>query len=144
MRALLAALPAFMLACDFTSGHDPNACTSNIPAACGGMGHCVLGSDQYLSGSFPGAQTFIVRADHPQTFTFQFTFTNRLTPGTGLSLTSTEPDCSQQSSYQSRGDLFELAGDTGVISFPIQMVEAGDHLVSFQSDAYCSYEVFYQ
>jgi hypothetical protein len=144
MRLLLAVLPTFVLACDFASGHDPNACTENIPAACGGMGHCVLQGDQYLSGSLPGSQTFIIRTDHPQTVTFQFTFSNRETPGTGLSLTSTEPDCSEQSSYQSRGDLFELAGDSGVISFPIQMTEAGDHLVHFQSDAYCTYEMLYQ
>jgi hypothetical protein len=144
MRLLLAALPAFLLACDFTSSHDPNTCTEDIPAACGGMGHCVLQSNQYLSGSFPGAQTFIIRTDQPRSVTFQFTFTNRETPGTGLSLTSTEPDCSEQSSYTSMGDLFELAGASGVISFPIQMIEAGDHLVQFHSDAYCNYEMLYQ
>ncbi len=144
MRPLLAALPAFLLACDFASGKSPNACNENIPAACGGMGHCVLDGDQYLQGSFPGSQTFIVRTDHPQTVTFSFTFENRETPGTGLQLTSTEPDCSQQSSYTSQGDLFEQAGASGVISFPIQMIEAGDHLVHFQSDAYCNYEMLYQ
>jgi len=144
MRPLFAALFAFFLACDFTSGHDPNPCNQNIPAACGDMGHCVLQSDQYLQGSFPGSQTFIVRTTQPETVTFQFTFTNRETPGTGLTLTSTEPDCSQQSSYTSMGDLFELAGSSGVISFPIQMIEAGDHLVQFQSDAYCNYEMLYQ
>jgi hypothetical protein len=145
MRPLLVvALPAFLFACDFTGTRSLNQCNQDVPAACGGTGHCVLDSDQYLQGSFPGSQTFIVRTDHPQTVTFSFTFDNRVTPGTGLSLTSTEPDCSEQSSYTSQGDLFELAGPSGVISFPIQMIEAGDHLVQFQSDAYCNYEMLYQ
>jgi hypothetical protein len=137
-------LLALLFACDFTSGKSPNPCSEDIPAACGGMAHCVLDSDQYLQGSFPGSQSFIVRTQNPQTVTFSFTFDNRETPGTGLQLTSTEPDCSEQSSYTSMGDLFELAGSSGVISFPIQMIEAGDHLVHFQSDAYCNYEMLYQ
>lgn len=144
MRLLVACLPALFLACDFTSGKTLNPCDENIPAACGSMGHCVLDSDQYLQGSFPGSQTFIVRTANPQTVTFSFTFENRETPGTGLQLTSTEPDCSEQSSYTSQGDLFEQAGSSGVISFPIQMIEAGDHLVTFHSDAYCNYEMLYQ
>jgi hypothetical protein len=148
MRRLLAApvvlFLVLLLACDFTSGKSPNACNDNIPAACGGMAHCVLDNDQYLQGSFPGSQSFIVRTQNPQTVTFSFTFENRETPGTGLQLTSTEPDCSQQSSYTSQGDLFEQSGASGVISFPIQMIEAGDHLVYFHSDAYCNYEMLYQ
>jgi hypothetical protein len=144
MRLVLAALAAFLLSCDFTSGKSINPCNQDIPAACGGMGHCVLDDDQYLQGSFPGSQTFIVRTNNPETVTFQFTFQNRETPGTGLTLTSTEPDCSQQSSFVSQGDIFEQAGSSGILSFPIQMIEAGDHLVQFQSDAYCNYELLYQ
>jgi hypothetical protein len=144
MRRLVGVLPAVLLGCGFAAEKSPNACTENIPAACGETAHCVLDSDQYLQGIFPGTQSFIVRTSAPRAVTFSFTFLNRETPGMGLTLTSTEPDCSEQSSYTSQGDLFELSGQSGVLSFPIQMVEAGDHLVQFQSDAYCNYEMLYQ
>ena len=139
--ALLVAAP--LLSCDFTSGASLNQCQDTIPSACGTKAHCVLDGDQYLQGQFPGAQSFIIRTSGPQTVTFSFVFNDRRTPGTGLALTSTEPDCSEQSSYTSQGDLFELAGQDGVLSFPIQMTNAGDHLVQFSSDAYCSYEMRY-
>jgi hypothetical protein len=142
---LMVGLAGFALSCQFTQGNSLNECTDTIPAACGDTAHCVLESDQYLQGFFPGSQTFIVRTTQTVDVTFSFVFTNRVSPGTaGLSLTSTEPDCSQQSSYTSEGDLFQLAGASGIVSFPIHMATPGDHLVVFSSDAYCSYQVKYQ
>jgi hypothetical protein len=140
--ALLLLVPP--LSCGFTDGSDPNPCNDNVPAACGDIGHCVLDTDQYLQGQFPGSQSFVVRTDNPKTVTFSFTFDNRIAAGTHLTLTSTEPDCSATATYTSQGDLFELAGPSGVVSFPIQMIEAGDHLIQFSSDSYCSYELRYQ
>jgi hypothetical protein len=142
--AWAALLAGLVLSCDFTSGTSLNTCQDTIPAACGNTAHCLLGSDQYLQGQFPGAQTFTLRTTSPQTVTFSFAFQNRISPGTQLSLTSTEPDCAGQSSYTSNGDLFELAGASGILSFPIQLMSSGDHLVQFSSDAYCSYELRYQ
>jgi hypothetical protein len=145
MRRALSLLVFLVIAsCGFTSGSNPNPCNENVPGACGDTAHCVLDSDQYLSGQFPGSQSFIVRTQLPQTVTFSFVFDDRVAAGTGLTLTSTEPDCSATSTYASQGDLFELAGPSGVLSFPIRMSEAGDHLVQFNSDAYCSYELRYQ
>jgi hypothetical protein len=143
---LLAALfvCACCVCCGSPSGSGVNPCNDTIPAACGQIAHCVLDGDQYLQGELPATQTFIVRTTGPKTVTFSFTFDNREAAGTGLTLTSTEPDCSQQSSYSSQGDLFELAGSSGVLSFPIQMTQTGDHLVQFKSDAYCSYQLSYE
>jgi hypothetical protein len=138
------ALAGLVLGCDFTSGTSLNRCMDTIPAACGMTAHCVLDTNQYLQGEFPGAQTFVVRTDTPVTVNFEFVFQNRISPGTQLTLTSTEPDCAGQSSYTSQGDLFELAGASGILKFPIQLMSAGDHLVQFSSDAYCSYELRYQ
>ena len=132
------------IGCDFTSGVNLNACADSIPAPCGAIAHCAMADSDYIQGSFPGSQTIIVRTSVPKTITFKFSFTNREAAGTGLTLTSTEPSCSEQSSYSSQGDLFELAGSEGILSFPIQVTTAGDHLVQFQSDAYCTYEMRYQ
>jgi len=137
-------LTAAGIACDFTSGANLNVCQDSIPAPCGAIAHCVMGESDFVQGSFPGSQTLIVRTSVPKIITFQFVFTNREAAGTSLTLTSTEPDCSEQFSYTSQGDLFELAGPDGVLSFPIQMTTAGDHLVQFQSDAYCNYEMRYE
>ena len=137
-------LTVAIMACDFTSGANLNVCQDSIPAPCGAVAHCVMGQSDYVQGSFPGSQTLIIRTSVPKTITFQFVFTDREAAGTGLTLTSTEPDCSEQFSYTSQGDLFELGGPDGVLSFPIQMTTAGDHLVQFQSDAYCNYEMRYE
>jgi len=141
---LALALAPATLSCGVTAGDSVNPCDDDIPAACGETGHCVLDGDQYLTGQFPGSQSFIVRTQGPQVVTFSFTFDNRVSAGTGLTLTSTEPDCSGNSTYASQGDLFEDSGSSGVLSFPISMTEAGDHLVQFSSDAYCSYDLVYQ
>jgi len=133
-----------LVSCGVTAGDSVNQCTDTIAAACGMTGHCVLDSDQYLQGQFPSSQVFILRTATPAEVTFSFEFTNRISAGTTLTLTATEPDCSGQSSYTSPGDLFQTAGPSGVLSFPITMVEAGDHLIQFSSDAYCSYDLAYQ
>ena len=133
-----------LLSCGVTAGDSVNVCNASIPAPCGSIAHCALDSDQYLSGHFPGSQTFILRTTTPQRVTFFFQFDDRISAGTVLSLTSSEPDCAEQSSYTSQGDLFSLSGATGVLSFPITMTEPGDHLIQFSSDAYCSYQLAYQ
>jgi hypothetical protein len=145
-RRVGAALAASVIAasCGVTAGDTLNQCQDNLPAPCNTVAHCVLDSDQYLTGQFPGSQVFVVRTDTAQQVTFSFTFDNRISAGTGLRLTSTEPDCSGESSYQSNGDLFELSGASGVLSFPITMMDPGDHLIQFTSDAYCSYTLSYQ
>ena len=45
-----------LTSCGVTAGDSLNQCQDNIPAACGDIAHCVLGTDQYLQGQFPGSQ----------------------------------------------------------------------------------------
>ena len=144
---LVGAVPltaVLLTSCGVTAGDGVNQCTQSIPAACGDIAHCVLDDDQYLQGTFPGSQIFVIRATEPEQVTVSFQFDNRISPGTTLTLTSTEPDCSGESTYMSPGDIFQLAGASGVLSFPITMTETGDHLIQFTSDAYCSYQLSYQ
>jgi hypothetical protein len=145
-RLLVMALAGafLLLSCGVTAGDDLNTCNANIPAACGTIAHCVLDTDQYLQGQFPGSNSFVITTANPEMVTFSFEFTNRISAGTTLTLTSTEPDCSERSIYMNPGDIFQLAGASGVLSFPITMTEAGDHLIQFSSDAYCSYQLAYQ
>ncbi len=145
-RRLGAALAGtvILMSCGVTAGDSFNQCQDNIPAACGNIAHCVLGSDQYLQGEFPGSQMLVIRTQAPQQVTFSFAFTDRISAGTSLTLSSTEPDCSEKATYTSHGDLFKLAGASGILSFSLTLTEAGDHLIQFSSDAYCSYQFVYQ
>jgi hypothetical protein len=141
---LALASPAVLPSCGATAGDSLNPCNETIPAPCGMIAHCVLDNDQYVEGTFPGMQTFVVRAPAPEMVTFSFEFTNRISAGTTLTLSSTEPDCSQTSTYMNKTDIFMQAGASGILTFPITMTEAGDHLIQFSSDAYCSYDLSYQ
>lgn len=142
VHALFATAP-LVVSCSPTAGDSVNACNQSIPAACGDIAGCVLGTDQYLQGAFPSMESFVVRTQNPEQVTFSFQFTNRISAGTTLTLTATEPDCSDQSSYTSPGDIFEISGASGILTIPITFTEAGDHLIQFSSDAYCSYELSY-
>ena len=135
---------SLVMSCGVTAGDSQNVCTQDIPAPCGAIAHCVLADDQYLQGTFPGSQTFVINTEEPEMVVFSFEFTNRISAGTTLTLTSAEPDCCEQSTYMSSGDIFQLAGPSGILSFPITMTQAGDHLVQFNSDSYCSYQLSYQ
>jgi hypothetical protein len=145
-RWLAPAFVGFVLlsSCGVTAGDSLNPCQENIPAPCGDISHCVLAGDEYLSGNFPSTQTFTIHTATATQVTFSFQFNDRISAGTMLTLTSSEPDCSTPSTYTSTGDLFEDSGASGVLSFPITMTEAGDHLIVFSSDAYCSYDLAYQ
>ena len=130
--------------CGVTAGETVNPCQENFPAPCGTIAHCVLTNNEFLQGSFPGSQIFVIRTTAPEHVTFSFDFTNRISAGTTLTLSSTEPDCSERSTYMNTSDIFQAAGGSGILSFPITMTEPGDHLIQFSSDAYCSYQLVYQ
>lgn len=138
--ASLSALPS----CGVTAEDSLNQCNQTIPAPCGTIAHCILDNNEYLQGTFPGSQVFLIRVDAPKMITFSFEFTNRISAGTMLTLSSTEPGCSQTSTYMSMSDIFKQAGASGIITFPVTMTEPGDHLIQFNSDAYCSYQLSYQ
>ena len=133
-----------LISCGVTGTDSLNTCQESFPAPCGSIAHCVLADNEYLQGTFPGSQIFVIRTTTPTRLTFSFEFTNRISAGTTLTLSSAEPDCSERSVYTSQSDIFMLAGASGILSFPLTMAEAGDHLIQFNSDAYCSYQLVYQ
>jgi hypothetical protein len=140
----------FLVACEdptlFTSGSSEISCHDTIPSVCGKTAHCVIDGNHYLKGTFPGAEQFVVRTTGAETLTFEFLLDDRMSSGTMLKLTSTEPDCALQTTYNSADmsrDIFQLAGASGILSFPIRIEMPGDHLVEFSSDAYCSYVMKY-
>ena len=124
----------------FALGRELDACASNLPTACGLAARCVLDEAHYLDGHFPSARRFIARTDGEATLRFGLLLSDEQAPGTELQFIVHEPTCSDRYSWDSNGqDLFRLTGSDGVLVVPIDVHRAGDHLVEFVSDAYCSY-----
>jgi hypothetical protein len=147
--------PAFVLAlalptaCQdgslFTSGLDPQVCEDSIPSACGAMARCVLDSEHYLEGRFPGAQRFAIHTTGETDLHVDVLLKDRVSPGTSLRLQVSEPNCVEKSLYDSAGkDIFQDTGPDGTLTIPVHVTEPGDHLVEISADAYCSYQLRFE
>ena len=124
----------------FTMGRDRTVCEDSIPTACGATARCVLDTSHYLDGNFPSARRFIVRTMGESDLKFEIYLDDRHAPGTSLRLEVSEPSCNEKELYDSAGvDIFQDAGEDGIIAIPIHTTRPGDHLVELSSDAYCSY-----
>ncbi|MGB8294825.1 MAG: hypothetical protein WCG85_05310 [Polyangia bacterium] len=124
----------------FTMGRDPMVCEDSIPTACGTTARCVLDTGHYLTGDFPSARRFIVHTMAEADLNFEIYLDNRHAPGTSLRLQVSEPSCDEKELFDSAGaDIFQEAGEDGIIPMPIHVELPGDHLVELSSDAYCSY-----
>jgi hypothetical protein len=126
----------------FTMGRDHTICEDTIPTACGAAARCVLDTNHYLDGDFPSGRRFIVRTPGEADLKFELYFDERHAPGTSLLLEVSEPSCNEKQTYDSAGvDIFQRAGDDGILAIPIHTTRPGDHLVELSSDAYCSYDL---
>jgi hypothetical protein len=148
VRAAPGLVVALALACAcqetsvFTQGRELQICEDSIPSACGAMARCVLDRDHYLEGRFPGAQRFAIHTTGETELKFDILLEERHSPGTSLRLQVFEPTCTEKSLYDSAGkDIFQDVGNDGVLSIPVRVHEAGDHLVELSADAYCSYKL---
>ena len=126
----------------FTLGRDHTVCEDTIPTACGMAARCVLDTSHYLDGEFPSGRRFIVRTPGEADLKFEIYFVERHAPGTSLILDVSEPSCNEKETYDSGGvDIFQAAGEDGIIAIPIHTTRPGDHLVELSSDAYCTYDL---
>jgi hypothetical protein len=124
----------------FAIGLDPLVCEASIPTACNTAARCSLDSSHYISGMLPGSQKFIVRTDGVAQLKFEVLLADQRSPGSVLSLTVHESNCSAAYNWDNGGrDIFRIADVNGVVTIPISVMKGGDHLVEMVSDAYCSY-----
>lgn len=129
----------------FTAGLEAQVCEDSIPSACGAMARCVLDTDHYLEGRFPGAQRFAIHTAGETDLRFDILLGERHSPGTFLRLQVSEPTCVEKSIHDSAGkDIFQEAGPDGYLSIHVHVREPGDHLVELSSDAYCSYQLRFE
>ncbi|HJK96518.1 MAG TPA: hypothetical protein RMF84_04815 [Polyangiaceae bacterium LLY-WYZ-14_1] len=119
----------------FTDGRLENRCTGAIPA-CGRQAGCVLTGDEYFRGEFPGGQRLIVRTDTDEAnFRTRVLLVDGTFPGTQILIRAFDVGCGGFD--EGRGEdrnLFDFAGDDGIIDFNLEVTGRGDHLVEVFSD----------
>ena len=134
--ALLAALSGCETAEEiFTSGRIENRYSGSIPV-CGYIAACVLSQDQYLRGQFPGGQRLIVRTEIDQAqLVTRFLLLDERFPGTEIFVRAYSTGCGDYDEGHAEDvDLFELAGNDGIIEYGLNVTGLGDHMVEIFSD----------
>lgn len=124
----------------FTDGRIEQLCDRSVPV-CNSQASCVLSTDQYLEGAFPGGLKIIVRTETDEaTLIVRTLLTDPRFPGTEYQVAAYDTGCSvpEEVLIQDQ-DLFDLAGDDGVIEHHLQVTGRGDHLVELFSDMSASF-----
>jgi hypothetical protein len=124
----------------FTSGRIENLCSNAIPT-CGGMAGCVLTSDQYLQGEFPGGQVVIVRTEADRArVVARFLLSQEMYPGMLMSVSACSTGCAEcDEGINKDQNLFDLAGDDGILEYHLDIQGRGDHKLEFFSDMASKY-----
>jgi hypothetical protein len=119
----------------FTSGRIENRCNGAIPV-CGLQAGCVLGTDQYLRGEFPGGQNLIVRTEVEQArLVARLLLIDPMAPGTELLVKACSTDCGKcEKNLSTDVNLFDLAGDDNIVESHLDVEGIGDHRVEIFSD----------
>jgi hypothetical protein len=119
----------------FTQGRLRATCNSAIPV-CDTRAACVLGDDEYLEGSFPGGEEFIVRTESgDRRLVVRFLLREMISPGTEMLVRAHQSGCAEFDERRLRDvDLFERAGDDRILQFELDLQGRGDHLVEIFSD----------
>ena len=119
----------------FTSGRIENRCNGSIPV-CGFQASCILTTDQYLRGEFPGGQRLIVRTEIDQArLRARFLLTEQRYPGTELFARAFSTGCSEYDEEKTLGeDIFDVIGAEGIVEYELDVEGRGDHMVEIFSD----------
>ena len=124
----------------FTSGRIENLCSGAIPI-CGDVAGCVLNTEQYLRGEFPGDQVVIVRSEIDRArLVARFLLSQEMYPGMFLSVRACSTGCAQcDEEIIKDKNLFDEAGDDGILEYHLDIEGLGDHKVEFFSDMTAKY-----
>ncbi len=125
---------------EFTQGRLEKTCDGAIPI-CTFQAACVLGRRDFLEGSFPGGQRFIIHTDDlDQRVVVRLLFTEMIYPGTEFMLQLYGPACSsREEKHVLDVDLFERAGDDQIVEFSLPINTPGDHMLEMFGDMAASY-----
>jgi hypothetical protein len=121
---------------DFTHGRAHDPCTGTNYAVCNAYAGCILDNTNYLQGHFPGQEAVLVRTSGPATVELHFIFQNITSSGQETLLTWYEPGCTSRFQLSVLGDVFiGEAEKTGEFVRSYDLLAAGDHQITYESDA---------
>jgi hypothetical protein len=125
---------------DFTSGRALDPCSGSNYGLCNTVAGCILDNTNYIRGHFPGQERVLVRTTGPAAVEVHFLLENVTAAGMQTLITWYEPGCSSPFQQSITGDVFVgEAEKTGEFTRSQDLLAAGDHEVSYQSDSNCDY-----
>jgi hypothetical protein len=123
----------------FTDDLTFDICTENY-LVCSITAQCILDGDEYLQGSFPSTQRFIVTTQGEVDITVSILFASRGSSGVDTHIFWYEPNCLDREEWSSDGiDIFREAGEDGIIEQTARMTQFGNHMIEVSSDAFADY-----
>lgn len=125
----------------FTDGLTLDRCSEGArPPICRlGSVQCILESDEYLEGSFPSTQRFIVTTQGTVDITVSILFASRGSSGVDTQIFWYEPNCDREEWSSNGIDIFREAGDDRILEQTARMTQFGNHLIEVTSDAFADY-----
>ena len=100
---------------------------------------CILDSDHYVDGQFPGVRRVVVETDRNDVdVQVRIFIGDALSGGTEMLVQLYEADCSLDRNLGKKQlidvDLIEKAGDDRVLTFNLHVMQEGEHLLEVYSD----------
>jgi hypothetical protein len=121
---------------DFTAGRALDPCSGTNYGLCNGVAGCILDDTNYIQGHFPGQEEVLVRTIGPATIEVHFLLQNVTSSGMQTLITWYEPGCISRNQIAVPGDVFVGESERdGEFTRSYDLLAAGDHEVSYQSDA---------
>jgi hypothetical protein len=140
------ALTLWLAACGgprdaFIEGRVLDECSASWPA-CDRITGCILGTQSYSEGRFPGDGKFIVQLAEPSTVTLSFLLEDVHGAGEETVMLFHEERCRSRVRVAVGGKAFITeAENVGWFSRSADLTGEGDHLIEFNSDASTTYLV---
>jgi hypothetical protein len=123
----------------FIEGRVKDNCDRNWPI-CSQVAGCLLGTQSYIEGRFPGSGKFIVQLAEPSTVRVHILIEDVSAQGQETSIDFFESGCVSRVRQVATGQVFVGENDQfGEFVRSADLVDVGDHLVSFTSDTACRY-----
>jgi hypothetical protein len=124
---------------DFVGARVLDLCNDSWPV-CDGYASCLLGSESYTQGNFPGAGRVIIQTVAASNVELSFLLTDLTAAGGTFSLVFYEPGCTASVMTNVDGQVVAAESQAiGVFARSAQLNTAGYHLVTYQSTTQASY-----
>jgi hypothetical protein len=124
---------------DFIGARVLDLCNASWPV-CDGYASCLLGSESYTQGNFPGQGRVIVQTLATSNIELSFLLTDLTAAGGTFSIVWYEPGCTASVMTNVDGQVVAAESQAiGVFARSAQLNIAGYHLVTYQSTTQASY-----